>query len=675
MEPVLLEILANKVTAIADEMRITMQRTSRSVFVNEASDFAVGLIDLEGEVFAWPPGSKTTSINVPAAYTIRSVALEPGDVIVTNDPYLSQGMATHLPDLHLIRPYYHEGRVVAYGWGFIHYMDIGGRVPGSMTVENTEIFQEGIRIPPMKIVKRGKLNADFVKIFQANCRLPDINMADLNSTLGCLEVGAKRVAETIALYGADTFIECQEALKAYSAAKARAVLRRLPDGVYDFWDYIDDDLVSDIPIRMRLCMTVADGTLHFDLTGTDPQVPAAYNVPTMGTLHNWLTRRITTFIRTHDDTIPLNAGMYRPITATNPPGTVLNAEFPDPVAARHAAATGFNNAVTGALLKAAPDLMAGPTCGLGGSIVLTEPAPEGENASVIIVQSLRGGMSAYKGGDGVDGRDVTMNTMHNHPIETIEGKCALRVVEYDIATDSGGPGRWRGGVGQTMTLEVLGEGCTIQVRGFDRLRFPCWGVMGGRHGASPMFLLNRGKADERQLGKAEQLAVSTGDTITATMEGAAGYGDPFLRDPDAVRRDVLVGFVSRAGAQRDYGVVIADDDTVNEAATAAARGTRVKKNVGADFDFGPEREAWERVFDDATMSDLNRRLYALPKSVRHATRRRVIERAAPNLPKAGLGSLADALSDADAARARLREAILAELGEATAEALPGRAAQ
>ena len=366
---------------------------------------------------------------------------------------------------------------------------------------------------------------------------------------------------------------------------------------------------------MRLCMTVADATLHFDLTGTDPQVPAAYNVPTMGTLHNWLTRRITTFIRTHDDTIPLNAGMYRPITATNPPGTVLNAEFPDPVAARHAAATGFNNAVTGALLKAAPDLMAGPTCGLGGSIVLTEPAPEGENASVIIVQSLRGGMSAYKGGDGVDGRDVTMNTMHNHPIETIEGKCALRVVEYDIATDSGGPGRWRGGVGQTMTLEVLGEGCTIQVRGFDRLRFPCWGVMGGRHGASPMFLLNRGKADERQLGKAEQLAVSTGDTITATMEGAAGYGDPFLRDPDAVRRDVLVGFVSRAGAQRDYGVVIADDDTVNEAATAAARGTRVKKNVGADFDFGPEREAWERVFDDATMSDLNRRLYALPKSV------------------------------------------------------------
>ena len=379
MDPVLFEILSNKVTAIADEMRITMQRTSRSVFVNEASDFAVGLIDLEGEVFAWPPGSKTTSINVPAAYTISAVEVEPGDVIISNDPYLSQGMATHLPDLHLIRPYYHEGRVVAYGWGFIHYMDIGGRVPGSMTIENTEIFQEGIRIPPMKIVKGGELNADFVKIFQANCRLPDINMADIRSTLGCLEVGAKRVAETIALYGADTFIECQSVSKDYSAAKARAVLRRLPDGVYDFWDYIDDDLVSDIPIRMRLRMTVADGTLHFDLTGTDPQVPAAYNVPTAGILHNWLTRRITTFIRTHDDTIPLNAGMYRHITATNPPGTVLNAEFPDPVAERHATATSFNNAVSGALLKAAPDLMAGPTCGTGGIIVYTEPGGRGRD--------------------------------------------------------------------------------------------------------------------------------------------------------------------------------------------------------------------------------------------------------------------------------------------------------
>jgi N-methylhydantoinase B len=638
-------------------MRITMQRTSRSVFVNEASDFAVGLIDLEGEVFVWPPGSKITEINVHAAHTIGAVALEPDDVIVSNDPYLSQGMSTHLPDLHLIRPYYHEDRLVAYGWGFIHYMDVGGRVPGSMTIKNTEIFQEGIRIPPMKIVKGGKLNADFVKIFQANCRLPDINMADIHSTLGCLEVGAKRVAETIALYGADTFIECQEALKAYSAAKVRAALRRLPDGVYDFWDYLDDDLVSDIPIRMRLRMTIADGTLHFDLTGTDPQVPAAYNVPTVGILHNWLTRRITTFIRTHDDTIPLNAGLYRDITATNPPGTVLNAEFPDPVSERHATATSFNNAVTGALLKAAPDLMAGPTCGTGAIIVYTEPGAEGEATSVIIVQSLRGGMSAYKGGDGVDGRDVTMNTMHNHPIETIEGKCALRVVEYDVAIDSGGPGRWRGGVGQTMILEVLREGCTLQVRGLDRLRFPSWGVMGGKHGALPRFVLNQGKPGERQLGKAEELRAAVGDTITVVMEGAAGYGDPYLRDPDAVRSDVVQSFVSREGAARDYGVVITDDDSVNEDATAAARAARVKKNIGADFDFGPEREAWERVFDDATMSDLNQRLYALPKSVRHATRRRIIERAAPNLPKAGLGSLADALRDADAVRARLKAAM------------------
>ena len=249
------------------------------------------------------------------------------------------------------------------------------------------------------------------------------------------------------------------------------------------------------------------------------------------------------------------------------------------------------------------------------------------------------------------------------------------MIEYDIATDSGGPGRWRGGVGQSMIIEVLREGCTLQVRGLDRLRFPSWGVMGGKHGSLPRFVLNQGKPGERQLGKAEELGAAVGDTITVVMEGAAGYGDPDLRDPDAVRRDVVVGFVSRAGAQRDYGVVIADDGSVDSDATAAARGARVKKNVGADFDFGLERETWERVFDDATMSDLNRRLYALPKSVRHATRRRVIEHAAPNLPKAGLGSIADALRDADAARARLREAILAELGEAESEALPGRAAQ
>ncbi len=669
MDPVLLEIMSNKVTAIADEMRMTMQRTARSVFVNEGSDFAVGMIDVSGEVFAWPPGSKTTSINVPVAYTIGEVELEPGDVIVANDPYLTQAMATHLPDLHLIRPYYHEGRIVGYGWGFIHYMDVGGRFPGSISAANNDIFQEGLRIPPMKVVKRGELNENFVSIFRANCRLPDINMSDIHSTLGCLEVGAKRVAETIEMYGVDAFVDCQEALKEYSATRARDVFRKLPDGAYEFWDFLDDDQISRVPVRVRLCMTVKDGTLHFDLTGTDPQVEGSQNVPTAGTIHNWLTRRITTFIRTHDKSVPLNAGLFRPITATNPPGTVLNAEYPDAVGVRSVTATCFNDCVNGALLKAAPDLMAGPTAGSGGSIVLSEFDETGERAQVIIIQSLRGGMSASAGLDGVDVRDVTMNTMYNHPIEFIESKCGVRVVEYDVHPDSGGPGKWRGGCGQMITVEVMREGSIIHVRGMERFRFPAWGVLGGKPGATRRCILNRGRPDEKELGKVEHVSVAKGDTITVLMPGAAGYGDPYERDPEAVRRDVELGFVGRDAAKAEYGVVVRGEKCrLDAAVTAKTRHNRVKTNLRADFDFGPEREAWERVFDDAVMTELNRKLYALPKAVRQRKRHRIIERAVPNLPMAGLGSLADAIGDADAARARLSRAMAEEFATERSQA-------
>ena len=669
MDPVLLEIMNHKVVAIADEMCATLLRTSRSVFVNESADFAVGLVDRDGEIFGWPHQSKTTSINVPCAYTIEKMGpLDDGDMIVANDAYTSDGMATHLPDLHLIKPYFHDAEIVGYGWGFIHYMDVGGRVPGSISAANREVFQEGLRIPPMKLARKGTLNDDFVKIFKANCRLPETNMADLKAMMGSLETGARRVADTIRHYGLETFLASQGGLKDYAAAKARAVLRLLPDGIYDFWDYLDDDWVSNIPIRYRLRMTVNDGLVHMDLTGTDPEVEASYNLPTRGQLHNMLTRRIATFMRTHDATLPLNAGTFRPLSITNPPGTVLNAEFPAAVGLRFSSATAFNDAMTGTLLKAVPDKMAGPTSGTGFSLVLEEYDEAAGHPTVIVAQVPRGGMSAYEGHDGVDARDVTMNTMHNHPVETVESKSGLRVVEYDVRPDSGGAGQWRGGIGQTVTVEVLRDGSSIQVPGVDRFRFPPWGVQGGRPGLPPRIIYNRGRSGERELGKIESMPVGEGNTITVMTPGAAGYGDPFLRDTEAVRWDVRRGFVSRDAAAREYGVVIDEEGQVDGAATEHARRTRVRPNVRSDFDFGPEREAWERVFDDATMMELNRRLFALPKSARQPTRRRIFEAAVPDLPRAGQGSLAEVLADADAVRTRLRSAMADAFGEETGQA-------
>ena len=658
LEPVLLEIMRHKVEAIADEICLTLLRTCRSVFVNEAADFAVGLIDLDGEIFGWAPENKTTSVNVPAAHTLEVMgALEPGDAIVTNDPYTTEAMATHLPDLHVIRPYFHGLRLVGYGWGFIHYMDVGGRFPGSMSPHTADIFQEGFRIPPMKLMRKGVLNEDFIHLFKANCRLPETNMADLKAMLGALEVGGHRVRDTIDRYGVETFIASQGALKDYAADKAREVLRLLPDGTYDFWDYLDDDVVSAIPIRMRLRATVDDGRVHFDVTGTDPQVEASYNIPTAGKLHNMLTRRIMTFICTHDRTIPLNAGTFRPLSMTSPAGTVLNAEFPDACAVRFSTATGFNDAVSGALLKAAPDKMAGATAGASFTIVVEETNPADGKREVIFAQLARGGMSAFGGSDGVDVRDVTMNTMHNHPLEVVEAKCGVAFRDYDVRPDSGGPGRWRGGAGQVLTVEALRDRTTLVIGGLDRIRFPPWGVQGGRHGQPTEVIVNRGRPGERPLGNESSLTLDRGETVTMLTPGGSGFGDPFERDPEAVRRDVELGFVSRDGARRDYGVLVTDTLKVDEEATRGARSSRVRPNVGTDFDFGPERVAWERVFDDSTMQALNRGLFTLPKALRQTVRRRIIGEAVPDLPRAGYGRLDEVLADADAARERLKAAM------------------
>jgi N-methylhydantoinase B len=666
LDPVLLEILANKAASVADEMSATLQRASRSTFVKEAADFCTGIVDRNGQIFAYPPSASVQFlVDADWGATIRAVSdVEEGDVIITNDPYRSQALSTHLPDIHMIKPYHHKGEIVAYGWCFIHFTDVGGSVPSSIAPSCHELFQEGLVIPPMKVVRRGVLNEDFVRIFRANCRIPDINMGDIQAMLGALNLGGRRVADMIERHGLATFLAGQTALQDYASEKARAVFRRLPDGDYEFWDFMDDDLVSRIPVRVRVKMTVKGGDLHLDVTGTDPQVAAAYNVPTMGRRNYWLTMRLASFVCTHDKTAPMNAGLFRPITVTNPPGTVLNAEFPDAVGIRSAPSRRLSDALTGAILKAAPDLMAAPTCGASAAIVLAEYDGEGRNRNVMVLEPTRGGLGAGKGFDGVDARDPSMSNLRNHPVEAVEAEAGVLIREYDIRPDSSGAGEWRGGVGQHLTVEILRHGSSILSRGMERLRFPAFGVCGGRPGKPLRAILNKGRAEERPLTKIDELKVQAGETVTFLMPGASGYGDPYRRPAEKVRTDVEQGFVSRAVARREYGVVIGDDGRLDAAATKRLRAARPHHDAREGFDFGPEREAWEAVFDDALMGELNRRLYALPKSVRYETRRRIFETALPDLPVAGDGTpLTSVLGDPEGIRARVLAAMEEAFGE------------
>ncbi len=659
LDPVTLEVMSRKLAAITDEMYFSVQRAARSSYVKEAADFATALLDPNGDVFAYPPSATFAFlIDTDFKATLDAVPqVEPGDVIITNDPYTSGGVSTHLSDLHLFQPYFAEGKIVAWGWSFVHCADIGGTVPGSVSPALTNIFMEGFRIPPMKLIKRGEPNEDLFTLLHVNSRMGDLNLGDIRAMLGALETGNRRIQDLLAKQGGEKLLAAQRGLQDYTARKARDVLRQIPDGVYEFWDFLDDDMVTGIPIRVRLRMTVRDGEIDLDTSGTDPQVRSAYNVPTMGRRTYWLTFRLTTVLTTFDTLMPHNAGLYRGITVQAPRGSVLHAEFPDAVAVRNSVPYRLFDCISGAIMQANPAMMPAPTGGTLVTFSLSEIGPDGASRVVEAIQPLRCGMGAVDGRDGVDARDNSLNNMRNHPLELVEATSSIRIVEYDIRPDSGGPGKWRGGVGQSITGEVVCDGGIILARGLDRMRFPAWGVAGGLPGGKMEAIYNRGRPDERRLGKIHELHMRRGDTITLNLPGGGGYGDPLERDPARVLADVLGGFVSSAAAERDYGVVIADG-AVDAQRTAALRASRQGEAAArGKFGFGPDRERWEAVFTDDVMNELNRKLYALPKAVRQDVRRTVFEAAVPGIAASSGQPVAELIPDPAAARARLREAL------------------
>ncbi len=663
LDSVELEVMSRKLRAITDEMYFAVQRAARSSYVKEAADFATALLDTEGDVFAYPP-SATFSFLIDTNFrsTIDAVpGLAPGDVIITNDPYTSQGLSTHLPDLHVIQPYFASEKIIAYGWSFVHCSDIGGMVPGSVSPALTSIFQEGFRIPPMKLVKGGVVNEEFLAILRVNSRMPEIVIGDLKAMLGALETGGRRLGDLIARQGVARLLAAERELQDDTEQKARAVFRRIPEGTYEFWDLLDDDMVSGIPIRVRLAMRVRDGAVELDLTGTDPAVRSAYNVPSLGRRMYWLSFRLTTILTTLDPLMAHNAGMYRPISVVNPRGSVLNAEYPDAVCVRNSVPYRLFDSVSGAMLKAAPALLPAPSGGTMVTISLAEIAADGASRMVEVIQPMRCGMGAFDGRDGFDARDNSLNNMRNQPTELVEAQSSIRVLDYDIRPDSGGPGRWRGGVGQAITVEILCDGGIFLARGLDRIRFPAFGVAGGQPGAPMRIIENRGRAGERILGKIHELHVRRGDTVTVLMPGGGGYGDPLQRDPALVAGDVLRGFVTAAAAERDYGVILRNG-ALDIAATDAARRRRSNTDPPRDFTFGPERDAWDSVFTDATMREINRRLYALPKALRQDVRTRLFEAAIPGIAAPAHGAPGTLLPDPDAARDRLRRA-MAEAAE------------
>ncbi|MDT0681613.1 hydantoinase B/oxoprolinase family protein [Roseicyclus sp. F158] len=662
-----LEILRHKTVAAAEEMGLTLLRSARTIYVREVADFATALVGLDGKPFAYPSDLGLSAfVDLDLKPTLeRTGPLREGDVILSNLPYANGGLSTHLPDLQLVRPIFVGGELIAYGWAMAHTSDIGGGVPSSISPRFSDVYQEGLQLPPVRLMKEGRMDEDLLAVYLANCRSPETNLGDVRAMIGALEAGARRLTEIAASHGTETILSFQTALRDYAAEKARAVLRQIPDGSYDFQDYLDHDFVSNVPLRLKLRLTARDGAVDLDFAGTDPQVASAFNLPTAGERHPYLTLRLLQLIGTADKTVPMNHGALSGVTTQTPPGSVVNPDYPAACGVRHAVMLRLMDLVSGALLTACPGIVPAAGGGTVLPVVLAETdATTGRRKSAVI-QSIIAGGGAREGGDGVDGRESGMSNTRNSPIEATEDAAPVRVELYGLRPDSGGPGRFRGGLGLVYRIRMLKPDLAILARGLERFRFAPWGVAGGRSAPPCRVILNEGTKRERDITRIDILPVAEGDTLTFMTPGGGGYGDPFARDPEAVRRDVARGFVSAASAAQDYGVILTAAGDVDANATEAAR-IAAPDRAHTGFDFGPERDLWESVMDDATATRLNAALGHLPASARTTRRRMILEAAIPALAEDTL-SLADSLRDPGAVRSLLLahiESLEAEHGAA-----------
>ena len=610
-DPVTLQIIANHVRAAAEGMAYTLYRTAHSTFVKETEDFTIQLLDAAGKAAATPMDLGATWYpGVDYGEAIAYIpSMKPGDVCACSDPY-SGYLSTHAPDLHVWRPVFHEGEIVAYTSGHIHNTDVGGAVPASLSRALVDVQQEGIRLPPVRLVKEGVIDPEILAILLTNVRVPEQNLGDLKALLGATATGERRVRAMIERFGVARFRDGLADLMDYAEAQARSVLASIPDGDYDFTDYCDEDLPGGEPVRLALKLSIRGDSAILDFTGTDPQVAASLNVPTGGReRHTLILVGVYYVLFTLNKGVTLNYGLTRPFTCILPEGTVVNPVWPAAVGMRSLTCARLRSLVFGAFCRAAPERMpAGPA---GSSSIINVMTSDDRTGRRIIaaINPIVGGGGGMPHRDGTDGSGADAAYLKNSPIEITEAEVPIRILRYGLATDTGGAGETRGGTATELIFTVANPGSMVTARNRDRCRFRAWGILGGQPGAGSTFTLNPGGNRQRELGNIDTIKLDPGDVLRIVSPGGGGRGDPFQRDPANVLADVRAGYVSAKAAASDYGVAIVDD-TIDAPATAALRANHTQ--TPGLYAFGPERLAHEAVWTLAAYAEMNRAMATIP---------------------------------------------------------------
>jgi N-methylhydantoinase B len=628
IDPVTLQVLRNHAQAAADSMAYTLFRTAHSTFVKETEDFTTGLTTPEGMTFASPRDlGATWFIGLDYANAIKLVAdYMPGDVCITNDPY-SGFVCTHTPDLHMWRPIFWGEELVAFAVGHIHNTDVGGAVPASLSRALTEVHQEGIRIPPAKLYKEGVLNETLLTVMLTNVRMPDQNWGDLKAQVAAMATGERKVHEMIRRFGLDVFRQGVRDLLDQGDRQARAVIKSIPDGDYFFADYLDEDAPGGAPVRLALNLQIRGDEAVLDFSGSDPQLQSSLNMPTGGAeRHILLMVGYNYCLYTLDPTIPLNGGIVRPARCIIPEGTVLNPQFPAAVGMRSLTCVRLQGVVMGAFQKALPDrLPAGPS---GGGAMMNVKTVDDVSGRLIMasIDPITGGAGGSSAGDGTDGSGANNSFLKNTPVEINEIEVPVRILRYGLVPDSGGPGRFRGGLATCLEFKVFTPNTVVTARNRDRTRFAAWGAAGGQPGMTSEFWRNQHQPNAINLGNTDVVTLDPGDVIRVTSAGAAGWGDPLLRDPEAVAFDAAQGKVSVDLAATQYGVVLVNG-AVDQAATAKLRATMAPAS-NEPFAYNENRVEFEKVWTMQNYATLTELLGRLPVHWRYFVKREVFDRVA-----------------------------------------------
>lgn len=550
VDPFTAEVVRYKLEGIANEMCTTMLRSAFSPIVKEGRDASACLFTPQGASLA-----QSSSIPIHLATLIPAVAeilktyptqtMRDGDVYILNDPYCG---GTHLPDIAAVAPVFHRGRVIALGATMVHHQDVGGMTAGSVPPNATEIFQEGIRIPALKLREAGRPNETLVAMLRQNVRVPDMFIGDLNAQIAACNLCARRLKDVADSCGDNLLTAIYDELLSRSEILTRQALGTLPQGTFRHVDFLDNDGIElDRRVRIEVAVTIQDGSIHFDLTGTDAQLRGPFNcVPSGIHAAGYYTVRALT-----GSQIPTNAGCYRPVSLHLPKGTLVNPDEPAPVNSRTATVIRIAGTMIHAIAKAAPERI--PAAASGELLVMAFGGRGSDGKRFVVGDMIAGGSGASARQDGVDSLDCYTSNSMNLSAEALELEAPLRMHRFALRPDSGGAGKFRGGLGVLREYEVLEGEISLTHRG-ERHFTGAPGLAGGHAGATAQSTIRRANGTAEEIPSKIATALRKGDWLQVETAGAGGHGNPGDRDRRAVAEDVRNGKVTASAASGIYGL-------------------------------------------------------------------------------------------------------------------------